>query len=256
MEPWLSKLNAGQGLAAWDLFVERYRRLILASIRRLVQDHDDVMDVFSSVCQALSANDFARLRRYSGQSARGASVATWVVAVVRNLTIDWIRKQEGRRRISVPPMLSPLQQEIYTAICINGCSYVEAFETIRARSGSLLSFPEFLRELRLTHRIAPCPGSGRERRPVHDSISQEIAAPAADPAETAESIRRMAHLLASQPDDVRVAVELFIVERMSAAAVAGAVGWPNAKTVYNRVYRALASLRAGLEREGIGPGDL
>jgi hypothetical protein len=64
MEPWLSQLNAGHPDAAWDLFVERYRGLALATIRRLVHDHDDVMDVFSSVCAALHANDLARLRHY------------------------------------------------------------------------------------------------------------------------------------------------------------------------------------------------
>jgi len=55
---------------------------------------------------------------------------------------------------------------------------------------------------------------------------------------------------------VRLAVELFVVERLSASDVARAVGWPGPKTVYNRVYRALASLRARLEAGGIGPGDL
>ena len=33
-------------------------------------------------------------------------------------------------------------------------------------------------------------------------------------------------------------------------------GWPNAKAVYNRLHRALASLRTELARSGIGPGDL
>ena len=114
MEPWLTPLNAGDSQAAWDLFAERYRRLMLATIRRMVADHDDVMDVFSTVCQALSANDFARLKRYSERSAQSASVATWLVAVVRNLTVDWLRQRDGRRRLSVPSALSPLQQEIYT----------------------------------------------------------------------------------------------------------------------------------------------
>jgi DNA-directed RNA polymerase specialized sigma24 family protein len=43
---------------------------------------------------------------------------------------------------------------------------------------------------------------------------------------------------------------------MAAADVARLVGWPDAKAVYNRVYRALATLRAELGREGIGSGDL
>ena len=77
MEAWLSRLSDGDVQAAWNLFERRYRRLILATIRRLLHDHDDVMDVFANVCAALTANDFARLRRYSLGSPSGAAVSTW-----------------------------------------------------------------------------------------------------------------------------------------------------------------------------------
>jgi RNA polymerase sigma factor (sigma-70 family) len=256
VEPWLAKFDAGDSQAAWDLFADRYRRLMLATIRRLVLDHDDVMDVFSSVCQALSTNDFARLKRYSDRSARPASVATWLVTVVRNLTVDWLRQRDGRRRLTVPATLSPLQQEIYAAVCIGGHSHVEAYELIRARSGSPMPFHEFLQEVRALARTAPCPQSAPLRHPVSDPPATEMALPALDPVETAEAVRRLAEAMASQPPDVRLAVELFVVERLSAAEVARTVGWPGPKTVYNRVYRALATLRTRLERQGIGPGDL
>ena len=109
MEPWLTEIAAGRYQAAWDLVAERYNRLILATIRRLVRDHDDVMDVFSAVCQALSENDLARLRRFVDEPTR-ARFSTWLVAVVRNLTIDWLRKRDGRRRDDVPEALSGLQR--------------------------------------------------------------------------------------------------------------------------------------------------
>ena len=256
MEPWLAKFDAGDSQAAWDLFADRYRRLMLATIRRLVPDRDDVMDVFSTVCQALSTNDFARLKRYSERSARPATVATWLVTVVRNLTVDWLRQRDGRRRLTVPAALSPLQQEIYAAVCIGGHSHVEAYELIRTRSGSPMSFHEFLQEVRALARAAPCPQSAPVRRAVADPPAIEMALPALDPAETEEAARRLAEALALQPADVRLAVELFVVDRLSAAEVARVVGWPGPKTVYNRVYRALATLRTRLERQGIGPGDL
>jgi len=259
VEPWLSELDQGHAQAAWDLFAERYRRLILATIRRLVPDHDDVMDVFSTVCEALSADDCARLKRYSdqtGQAARPASVATWLVIVVRNLTIDWRRRQAGRRRLNVPKNLSPLQQQIYAAVCLGGCSHVEAYETIRTRTGSSMPFEEFLREVRATLRLAPCPSDARHRTAALTPLPDAVASEAADPVEIAELARRIDAALASYPDDVRVAVELFVIERMPADAVARVVGWPNAKAVYNRVYRVLASLRTDFVRDGIGPGDL
>jgi len=256
VEPWLAKLNAGESPAAWDLFQERYRRLILATIRRLVPDHDDVMDLFSNVCQALTSDDFARLRRYSERAAERSSAATWLVVVVRNLTIDWLRNRDGRQRLTIPAILSPLQQQIYAAVCIDGHSHAEAYGTLQARSGLSLSFPEFLREVRATHLLAPCPDLVPLRRPVRDPPSAHAITTPPDPAESAEAWHRLAGALASQPADVRLAVELFVVDGISASDVARLVRWPNAKAVYNRVSRALAQMKTQLERDGIGSGDL
>ena len=49
----------------------------------------------------------------------------------------------------------------------------------------------------------------------------------------------------------RVAVELYLVEELPAETVAKMLGLLNSKAVYNRVYRALAVLRAQLERAGV-----
>ena len=62
-EPWIAPLEAGDPEAAWDLFIERYRRLIFAAIRHYTAEPDEVMDVFAQVCEALREGDFARLRR-------------------------------------------------------------------------------------------------------------------------------------------------------------------------------------------------
>jgi RNA polymerase sigma factor (sigma-70 family) len=257
VEPWQSKLAEGNPQAAWDLFASRYRKLILATIRRLIRDHDQVMDGFSEVCAALAANDLARLQRFTERHPRGASAATWLVVVVRNLTIDWVRKQEGRDRHQLPSGLSPLQQQIYTAVFLEGASHVEAYETIRAQGGTQESFPAFLREVRETYRLAPRSSGAMLRAPgppPAPELEPTITLP--DPAETAESSRRVANALAGLAPDVALAVQLFVVDRLSAAEIARAVGWPNPKMVYNKVYRALTALRQGFEREGIGRGDL
>lgn len=47
MESWIGPLEAGDPEAAWDLFIERYKRLIFAAIRRYTGEPDDVMDVFA-----------------------------------------------------------------------------------------------------------------------------------------------------------------------------------------------------------------
>ena len=248
MEPWLAQLAGGHYETAWDLFITRYRPLVLASIRRVVHDPDDVMEVFSHVCQALSADQLGRLRKYR-DSAAGGVVATWLVVVIRNLTVDWLRKEHGRQRQRVPDGLSALQQQIYAAVFLKHCSHVEAFELVRSQ-GAALRFGEFLREVRALYRFAPA--AGKRRASLHSAEPAESP----DPAVSAESARHVAGLLAKLPPDVRLAVELFVVDGVPADEVARTVGWSNSKAVYNRVYRTLAAFRSELEREGIGRADL
>ena len=100
MEDWAAELQQGRPEAAWDLFIGRYRRLIFAAIRHYAQDYDDVMDVFARVCEALRADDLRRLRDYVQQSEHRARFSTWLVTVVRHITVDWFRHRDGRRRLS------------------------------------------------------------------------------------------------------------------------------------------------------------
>jgi hypothetical protein len=62
MEPWGTELERSRYDAAWDLFLDRYRRLIFSAIRHYAQDYDDVMDVFACVCEALREDELRRVR--------------------------------------------------------------------------------------------------------------------------------------------------------------------------------------------------
>jgi hypothetical protein len=83
-ERWIAPLEAGDPEAAWDLFIERYRRLIFGAIRRYTAEHTDVMDVFARVCEALREGDFARLRRCAAHVDPNRPFSTWLVVVVHN----------------------------------------------------------------------------------------------------------------------------------------------------------------------------
>ena len=256
MEPWVAELQRGSTEAAWDTFITRYRRVIFAAIRHFVRDHDDVMDVFARVCEALREDDFARFRRCAASVDPDRPFSTWLVVVIRHLTIDWLRHRNGRPRLSaIAAALPPLQQRIFTYVFIEQRSHVETFELLRTRDGATLSFQEFRRELTATYRAAT---AGRGGRLVADLA---VPLPAADldvgdPAVLAERQRVLAELLASLPPEDRLAVQLYVVDEMPADQVARALGYPGAKTVYNHVYRALAAIRERLEHAGIRGGDL
>lgn len=257
MEDWSAALSRGDMAAAWDQFVSRYRRLVFAVIRHYVQDYDDVMDVFTRVCEALREDDLRRLRAYHMQSEHTARFSTWLVVVVRNLTIDWIRKREGRRRLpAVAERLPPRQRSIFEHVFLDGCSHVEAFETIRAREANDMTFKEFLRELNSMYRTVREGRRGTLLRELHPMRPLEAPPDAASAVEATERQKFLEQALASLGHQDRVAVELYVVEELSAGDVARIVGLPNAKAVYNRVYRALAALKAHLAQAGIDSADV
>ena len=251
MESWRVKLSAGESEGAWDEFITRYRKLILATIRRTLGDDDDVVDVFAEVCASLSADDLGRLKRHN--ESTGARFSTWLVAVVHHQAIDCVRQREGRRRVRPPAGLSPMQQQIFKHVFDERRSHIEAYELIRQRAASDMSFAAFIREVAETYRVVE---RIRGKAAMHyfagpPALSQQIDATPEDAAIAAETQSQLMDALEILAPDERLAVQLFVVDEVSADRVARIVGWPNAKAVYNRVYRALAELRKELERRGV-----
>ena len=246
VDPWVAELQRGSVDAAWDLFLDRYRRLIFAAIRHYAQDYDDVMDVFARVCEALREADLKRLRGYLVQPTHTARFSTWLVTVVRNLTVDWFRHRDGRRRLTtVASSLPPLRRRIFEHVFLHKRSHVEAYELMRSTDCVDLSFGRFLVEVSATYRAV---GDGRRGR-----MLRELGGPAPPPANDEATIdaaddrqQELNVAMHSLTPEERVAVQLYVVEEMPAESVAKVVGWPNAKAVYNHVYRALAVLRERL----------
>jgi RNA polymerase sigma factor (sigma-70 family) len=258
VESWWVPLQEGDIDSAWDLFIDRYRRLIIATIRRTLDTREEIPDVFAHICHTLAADDLRVLRRYfeSADDSR-ARFSTWLVVVVRNQTVDWMRMRSGRRRITVPPSLSPLQREIFQHVFAERRSHAEAFEVMRD-GGADITFAAFLRELAETYRrVERSGGRGVLRHfPPAPSLDTQATPHPAAAVSIAEARSRLDAVLESLPADTRLAVELFVVDEMPAEQVAQTVGWQSAKDVYNRVYRALGRLRQALERQGMGRGDL
>jgi RNA polymerase sigma factor (sigma-70 family) len=251
LEEWRVKLDIDSD-TAWELFIGRYRGLILSVVRRTVSDEDDVSDIFAEVCALLSADQLARLRSHTETGK--ARFSTWLVTVVQRIAIDWIRRRDGRRRVSTPGGLSPIQSEIFDALVRRHCSHVEAYELTRQRLAADLPFGQFMKEVRATYSWLAQNG----RTVAHyfpgppDPIEQ--GEPLADEAALInDSSVRLTVVLQKLTPDERLAVRLFVIDELSADEVAKIVGWPNAKAVYNRVYRALRSLRGDLSGLGVEP---
>jgi len=256
METWLLELQAGRGEAAWDAFLERHRGLLFAAIRHYVDDHDEVMDAFAWVCEGLRRDDFRRLRSYAAETPNRARFTTWLVAVVRNLCVDWLRRRDGRARMpSALQGVSDVQRRIWEEVFGRGRSHAEAFEIIRSRDDPSMTFGAFLKDLAALYRVV---------MPLAAGLPREFAAPAPlpedvpheDEAAHGDTARVLADALGRLSSEERVAVEMYVVDGVSAADIARMLGLANSKAVYNRVYRALAAVRETIEQSGISRSDL
>ena len=124
-------LNSRDPEEAWRCFLAEYSPSILQVVRHLEHDSDLVPDCFQFVCEGLSANSFRRLRKF--KPAGPAAFPTWLRAVVRNLCLDWRRKQVGRRRLFKSiSKLSTLDQEVFHHLYEQRVSVEDAFQSLRA----------------------------------------------------------------------------------------------------------------------------
>jgi DNA-directed RNA polymerase specialized sigma24 family protein len=96
----------------WRTFVDQYTPTLVVLIERAgVNDRDDQADVYVQVCDRLSADGCARLKRYD--PAKGA-LAAWLNRVVANAVVDWIRSRAGRRRLfDAIERLSEFDQRVF-----------------------------------------------------------------------------------------------------------------------------------------------
>lgn len=257
MEAWLPALLQGQTEAAWDQFLARYRRLIFAAIRHYTHAHDDGMDVFAELCGRLRADDMRRLRMRAEDPQPRAQFSTWLVAVVRNHAIDWIRRRDGRRpRSAAWQQLPPLQQRIVELVILDRVGHAAAFESLRTGAHPDLTFHDFQRELRSVYASISAGRLGPLLRDLAPPLPEESDDSGADRIERADRHRAVQSALARLDPIDRLAVTLYVLDGLPAAQVAGIMGLTGPKAVYNRVYRVLAELRQDFVRIGIGPGDL
>jgi RNA polymerase sigma-70 factor (ECF subfamily) len=82
---------------AWPRFYQRYERLIVACIRKVLARYgvafqpSDLEDLLNTVCLNLVRDDFEKLRRYD--PTRGYQVSSWIGLIATNSTHDALRRR-------------------------------------------------------------------------------------------------------------------------------------------------------------------
>jgi len=178
------QLGSPESEEAWSRFLEEYGTLIFQTVRHFEQNPDDVADCFQFICEQFVKDSFRRLRRF--QPDGPAIFSTWLRAVVRNLCLDWHRKQFGLRRVfrSIE-RLSPLEQEIFRCVHEHALDEQETLvslaphfpqltsetlsEAIKTINQELTGNQRWLLEARSRHKAgAGEPGNGNH--PVGDAV--------------------------------------------------------------------------------------
>jgi RNA polymerase sigma factor (sigma-70 family) len=129
---------------AWDLFIDRYAGLVLATLRHLGFDHDEAMDRFVYVCEKLCEQGFRRLRSIRFAGSHG-ELTPWVRTVVKNLAVSWAWSVEGRQRLfkSIAE-LSARERRVFELYFWDGLTPSQVHERLRAEEQSGVELVEVL----------------------------------------------------------------------------------------------------------------
>jgi len=129
IEQILNELTSHDPEQAWGDFIEEYSTLIYQVICHFEPDTEKASDCFQFVCEQLIKNRFRRLRQFKVRGA--AKFSTWLRAVVRNLCVDWHRKETGRPRpFKSIAKLSAFDQRVFQLLYERGVTTEEGLRLL------------------------------------------------------------------------------------------------------------------------------
>jgi RNA polymerase sigma factor (sigma-70 family) len=257
----VEELRSSQSREAWAEFLRQYSPLIFGACQFSTSDADQAADCFLFTCQQLSRNHFRRLLRFRPQG--GAGFPTWLRVVVRNLCVDWRRKQFGRPRLfrSIA-RLPQLEAEVYRCRYEQGLSLDETFLTLcpsfpglnmqrlveteaRVR-GSLSSRQLWLINTRKARARGVLQESGVSVAEEDYACEQDPVDPRPNQESVLASQEQEEHLrsaLVRLPAPERLLIRLRFEERLSLEQIARLTGLGDAQRVHRRIADILGTLR-------------
>ena len=257
-DSFLEQFNSRDPEEAWRLFLAEYSTTILNVVRHIEHSSETVPDCFQFVCERLSADSFRRLKKF--RAGGPALFSTWLRAVVRNLCLDWRRKQFGRHRLFKSiSRLSGFDQEVFRHLYERRVSFDEAFESLRSTFPNLThaelneSAARIDKELTIRQRrlldapplTRPTSVSWSESGSSHD-----FQDPAPNPeaqAVFAQRARALRRALAHLPQRDRLLIRLRFEQELTLEQVAKLLDLGNAQRVERQIKAVLMQLRKELE---------
>jgi DNA-directed RNA polymerase specialized sigma24 family protein len=118
--------------SAYHELLERYSPVLLRMIRRFMSDPDEVMEVYTSICERFKSRDYQALRRFR----MNGELTPWLSVVVANACRDRFRKL---RATSVPKSvltkLNERQRLVFKYYYQQNLPHDEITQTIEGKDG-------------------------------------------------------------------------------------------------------------------------
>jgi RNA polymerase sigma factor (sigma-70 family) len=251
-------LRSSPSREAWAEFLRQYSPLILETCQYATCDADHAADCFLFACEQLSQNNFRQLLRFRPEGPAGFS--TWLRVVVRNICVDWCRKEFGRPRLfrSIA-RLSQLEGKVYRCRFEQGLSLADTLVSLRPNFPGLTMEQLAAAEEQIQRSMNSRQLWLMTTRKAHVQMqSQEssidvMEAPAnepVDPRPNPESVLadrqqedRLWLALSKLPKRERLLIRMRFEQGLSLEEIAGLTGLGNAQRVHRRVADILDKLR-------------
>jgi len=251
-------LRSNRSQEVWAEFLRQYSPVIFETCQYATSDADQAADCFLFACEQLIRNNFRRLLRFRSEGPAGFS--TWLRVVVRNLCLDWYRKEFGRPRLfrSIA-RLAQLDGEIYRCHYEQGLSLDETFLSLSPNFPGLtmeqVAAADKQVQKSLTSRQLWLMSTRNARQQVQTQRSSVdvIEAPPTDPVDprpNQESTlvdREQAHqvriAVAKLPKPDRLLIRLRFEQNLSLEEIARLTGLGDAQRVHRRIAGIVERLR-------------
>lgn len=236
--------------------LNRYTPELVRMIRRHVRDSDDVMEVYTSICERLRSNDYQSLRRFRKDGA----LLPWLSVVAANASRDLYRK---RRPASIPrSVLAKLDQKeqwIFRYHYLERMRHEDIAEIVSSKHGLSCTALDVVRVigkindfLSIKQRWLLLCALNANRPPISIDELGEIGYHLAAPDDAAalddalrerDRIQKLTAALKTLSSDDRLMVMLRFEQGLSAIEIAGIMRLESHKYVYTRLRTIMARLR-------------
>lgn len=245
---------------AYDALLEHYSPVILRMIHRFTRDHDEVMEIYTSICERFRANDFQALRRFRTNS----ELTPWLSVVVANACRDLFRRKKAS---SVPKsvinQLDELEKLVFRYYYQERLQHEDIAEIINSRHDVKCSALEVVEAigkindlLSVKKRWHLLTALNQNRPPMSIEEMAEYGFEPAEPGDYSEtdislrdreSVEKLNHALNSLSDEDQLIVLLRFEQGMTAVQIADLMKFDSHKYVYTRLRTIVNRLRRMLE---------